>query len=54
MKIDDQGNIIDNNISVEEFTKKLVISESERKAKQKMLFEKEPVLKLKKLKPISQ
>ena len=50
MKIDDQGNIIDNNISVEEFTKKLVISESERKAKQKVLFEKEPVLKLKNLK----
>ena len=50
MKIDDQGNIIDNNISVEEFTKKLVISESERKAKQKILFEKEPVLKLKNLK----
>ena len=50
MKIDDQGNIIDNNISVEEFTKKLVISESERKAKQKTLFEKEPVLKLKNLK----
>ena len=50
MKIDDQGNIIDNNISVEEFTKKLVISESERKAKQKILFEKEPVLKLKSLK----
>ena len=50
MKIDDKGNIIDNNISVEEFTKKLVISESERKAKQKILFEKEPVLKLKNLK----
>ena len=50
MKIDDQGNIIDNNISVEEFTKMLVISESERKAKQKILFEKEPVLKLKNLK----
>ena len=50
MKIDDQGNIIDNNISVKEFTKKLVISESERKAKQKILFEKEPVLKLKNLK----
>ena len=50
MKIDDQGNIIDNNISVEEFTKKLVISESERKAKQKILFEKKPVLKLKNLK----
>jgi len=50
MKIDNQGNIIDNNISVEEFTKKLVISEAERKAKQKILFEKEPVLKLKNLK----
>ena len=29
---------------------KLVISESERKAKQKILFDKEPVLKLKNLK----
>ena len=50
MKIDEHGNIIDNNISVEDFTKKLVISESERKEKQKNLFAKEPVLKIQNLK----
>ena len=46
MKIDKYGNIIDNQISVEEFTKKLIISDAERKKKQKELFAKKPVLKL--------
>ena len=46
MKIDEDGNIIDNQISVEEFTKKLIISDAERKKKQKELFAKKPVLKL--------
>ncbi len=46
MKIDENGNIIDNQISVEEFTKKLIISDAERKKKQKELFAKKPVLKL--------
>ena len=50
MKIDEHGNIIDNNISVEDFTKNLVISDSERKEKQKNLFAKEPVLKIQNLK----
>ncbi len=46
MKIDENGNIIDNQVSVEEFTKKLIISDAERKKKQKELFAKKPVLKL--------
>ena len=50
MKIDPNGNIIDNNISVEEFTKNLVISDSERKEKQKKLFAQNPVLQLNGLK----
>ena len=42
--------VFDNNISVEEFTKNLVISDLERDKKQKELFAKTPVLKLKNLK----
>ena len=50
MKIDENGKIIDNNISVEDFTKNLVLSDSERKEKQEKLFAKKPVLQLKNLK----
>ena len=50
MKIDESGNIVDNNISVDDFTKKLVVSDTERKEKQKKLFAKEPVLRLQNLK----
>ena len=50
MKIGPDGNIVDNNINVEDFTKNLVVSEKERKEKQKILFSKNPVLKLKNLK----
>ena len=50
MKIDESGNIIDNNVSVDNFTKKLVVSDKERKEKQKKLFAKEPVLRLQNLK----
>ena len=50
MKIDESGNIIDNNVSVDDFTKKLVVSDKERKEKQKKLFAKEPVLRLQNLK----
>jgi peptide/nickel transport system ATP-binding protein len=50
MKIDKNGNIIDNNISVADFTKNLVISDSERQKKQKELFSKKAVLQLKNLK----
>ena len=50
MKTDSSGVIVDNNISVEEFTKDLVVSDSEREKKQKELFLKKPVLQLKNLK----
>tara|TARA_B110000438_G_scaffold110538_1_gene108442 strand:- start:11 stop:1810 length:1800 start_codon:yes stop_codon:yes gene_type:complete len=50
MKTDSSGVIVDNNISVEEFTKDLVVSNSERERKQKELFLKKPVLQLKNLK----
>ena len=50
MKIDESGNIIDNNVSVDDFTKKLVVSDKKRKEKQKKLFAKEPVLRLQNLK----
>ena len=50
MKIDESGNIIDNNVSVDDFTKKLVVSDKERKEKQKNLFAKEPILRLQNLK----
>ena len=50
MKEDEDGKIIENNITVEEFTKDLTIPNSERELKQKELFAKEPILKIKKLK----
>ncbi len=50
MKIDEGGNIIDNGISVADFTKDLAIPESERTARQKELFAKEPILQIKNLK----
>ena len=50
MKEDENGKIIENNITVEEFTKDLTIPNSERELKQKELFAKEPILKIKKLK----
>ena len=50
MNTDSDGNIIDNNISVTDFTKKLIIPKEKRKEKQKILFQKEPVLKIKGLK----
>ena len=50
MKIDDEGKIIDNGISVASFTKNLVVSDSERALSQKQLFSKSPVLKINGLK----
>lgn len=50
MKIDENGEIIDNGISVADFTKDLAIPESERAARQKELFAKEPILQIKNLK----
>jgi len=50
MKIDDNGEIIDNGISVAEFTKDLAIPESERIAKHKKLYEQKPLMQIKNLK----
>ena len=50
MNIDSSGRIIDNNVSVEDFTKKLIISDKIRKEKQDKLFIKQPILKIKNLK----
>ena len=50
MKVDGSGNIIDNGISVAEFTKDLAIPDADRKIKQEKLFAKEPILQIKSLK----
>ncbi len=50
MKIDNEGNIIDNGISVANFTKNLVVSDNERALSQEQLFSKKPVLKINGLK----
>jgi len=50
MKIDESGEIIDNGISVAEFTKDLAITESERVAKHKNLYSQEPLMQIKNLK----
>ncbi|MBT6808158.1 MAG: ABC transporter ATP-binding protein, partial [Flavobacteriales bacterium] len=50
MKVDENGTIIENNVTVEEFTKDLIIPTSEREKRQKELFEKEPLLQIKNLK----
>ena len=50
MKIDENGEIIDNGISVSEFTKDLAIPESERIAKHKKLYSQLPLMQIKNLK----
>ena len=50
MEIDVNGNIIDNGISVSEFTKNLAVSEDERRATHKKLFSKNPILQINSLK----
>ena len=50
MKVDENGVIIDNNISISDFTKKLVVPKKEREKNQKELFAKEPILKINNLK----
>jgi len=50
MQENENGEVVDNKISVEEFTKNLTIPDSERKNKQEKLFAKEPILKIKNLK----
>ncbi|MAU36563.1 MAG: ABC transporter ATP-binding protein [Flavobacteriales bacterium] len=50
MQTDGEGKIIDNGVSVADFTKKLTIPEEDRKKHQKLLFANEPVLKIQNLK----
>ncbi len=50
MKIDKDGKIIDNGVSVADFTKDLAIPDSDRKTKQEKLFKQEPILKINNLK----
>jgi len=50
MKIDKEGEIVDNGISVADFTKDLVIPDGDRKTKQEKLFNQEPILKINRLK----
>jgi peptide/nickel transport system ATP-binding protein len=50
MQENENGEVIDNNISVEEFTKDLAVPDSDRKAKQEKLFAQEPLMQIKKLK----
>ncbi|MDC0249401.1 ABC transporter ATP-binding protein [Flavobacteriales bacterium] len=50
MQEDKNGKVIDNNVSVQEFTKNLAISDSDRKIKQEKIFLQEPVLKINNLK----
>ena len=50
MHFDNDGNILDNGISVEDFTKDLVISENDRLKSQEKLFLKDPILQIKNLK----
>ena len=50
MKIDESGEVIDNGISVAEFTKDLAIPESERVAKHKKLYDQKPLMQIKNLK----
>ena len=50
MKEDEKGGIISNDISVEEFTKKLIIPQKTRDEQQKKLFNQKPLLQIKNLK----
>ena len=50
MTVDKNGNIVDNNISVSEFTKSFEISSEERQDKHKKIFSEKPILKIKNLK----
>jgi peptide/nickel transport system ATP-binding protein len=50
MKIDSSGDIIDNGVSVLDFTKELIVSKKTREESQKVLSSKHPILKIKNLK----
>ena len=50
MTINEKGKIVDNGISVSDFTKNLIVLDGERKTQQQQLFKQDPVLKIKGLK----
>ena len=50
MQINDNGEIIDNNISVKDFTKDIITPIKDRKEKHKKLYSKKPILKIQNLK----
>ena len=50
MQTDSEGKIIDNNVSVSDFTKDLVISTKQRKQKHDEIYSKDPILKINNLK----
>jgi peptide/nickel transport system ATP-binding protein len=50
MQENENGEVIDNNISVKEFTKDLAVPDSDRKANQEKLFAQEPLMQIKNLK----
>ena len=50
MQVDSSGNVIDNKISVKDFTKKIIVSDRERKERLVNLYKQEPILKVQNLK----
>ena len=50
MQTDNDGKIVDNNISVSDFTKDLVVSSEDRKLKHDKIYSQEPILKITDLK----
>ena len=50
MQTDSEGKIIDNNVSVYDFTKDLVISTKQRKLKHDEIYSQDPILKINNLK----
>ncbi|MDC3153911.1 ABC transporter ATP-binding protein [Bacteroidota bacterium] len=50
MQVDSSGNVIDNKISVKDFTKKIIVSDKERKERLANLYQQEPILQVQNLK----
>lgn len=50
MRINKKGDIVANDISVDDFTKKLVVSKAERNKQQKLIFDNDPLLSITNLK----
>ena len=50
MQVDCSGNVIDNKISVNDFTKKIIVSDKERKERLANLYQQDPILQVQNLK----